>query len=63
MNGKEIFTKINANNKKIEELINPAQFVLNAEVQALLKENDELRGQCAHEFENGICKFCGQKED
>lgn len=63
MNGKEIRDLINFNNKKIEELLDPATFVLQPEVQVLLKENDELRAQCSHEFENGICIYCGLSED
>ena len=46
----EIKEKIDANNRKIEELINPSQFVLNNTVKELLAENDALQAQCQHEF-------------
>lgn len=62
MTNHEIFTKINANNKRIEELVNPAQFVLNTEIQKLIQENKELRTQCTHNFINGVCEFCGELE-
>lgn len=55
----EIKTQIDANNARIEELSTTATFVLNRELSELLKANDELRGQCTHEFaEDGTCRFC-----
>lgn len=59
----QLKNKIDNNNKKLEEMINPAVFVLNPEVQALLMENDQLRSACKHEFENGFCKWCYTKEE
>ena len=51
------------NNLLIEESFTPEFFTLNQVVAKLLNENAELREQCPHEFENGICKWCGLKEE
>ena len=61
--GEQIAAAINFNNKKIESLLKPGTFVLNREVQALIESNDMLRAECPHIFENGICIYCGRKED
>lgn len=62
MESSQIKKKIDENNRKIEQIFNPATFILNEEIQALLKENETLRAECAHEFdENGICIFCYMK--
>ena len=65
MQPNEIKKKIDENNRRIEAIFNPAAFVLNEEVAALLKENSELREQCIHDFdENGLCIYCyARKED
>ena len=63
MTGPEIKEKIDMNNLLIEESFTPEFFTLNQVVAKLLNENAELRGQCPHEFENGICKRCGLKEE
>lgn len=58
----EIKEKIDANNRKIEELLNPSQFVLNNTVKKLLAENDALQAQCQHEFVDGFCIYCYKEE-
>ena len=59
MDSNAIREKINENNLKIEELLAPSTFVLNKEIYELLKENEELRKQCVHEFdEMGVCIYC-----
>lgn len=63
MNGTEIKNKIDENQAKIEKLINPAFFTLNQEVAKLIEENETLRAQCVHEFENGMCKYCYKEEE
>lgn len=62
MTGLEIFTRINANKKKIEELTDYTTFVLNKEVMRLEDENEALRNICKHEYENHVCKYCGKEE-
>jgi hypothetical protein len=42
----EIKEEIDKNNKMIEELLNPSQFILNNTVRDLLARNTELQGQC-----------------
>ena len=59
----ELKAKIDENNKMIERLLNPNQFILNNTVKELLKENDELQAQCEHEFEDGYCIYCYKQED
>lgn len=63
MTGLEIKEKIDMNNLLIEESFTPEFFTLNQVVAKLLNENAELREQCPHKFENGICKWCGLKEE
>lgn len=59
MDGREIQKLINFNNKKIEEMLDPTTFVLQPEVQELLKENQELRAKCPHTVKDGVCIYCG----
>lgn len=61
-NGEQIAAAINFNNKKIESLLKPGTFILNREVQNLIKENELLREECPHVYERGICIYCGEKE-
>lgn len=58
----EIREKINFNNQMIEKLIDPTIFILQPEIEAYLKENDELRAICTHQFVDGICVYCGKEE-
>lgn len=62
MTGKEIQEKINFNNKKIGEALDPSIFVLQEEILDLMKENDRLREECPHKFENNKCIYCGQEK-
>lgn len=63
MDGNEIRQKIRKNNAIIEAT-NPAIFVLNSQVEAALKENEELRRICPHEFdETGYCIYCDKERD
>lgn len=63
MTNLEIKEKIDANNKLIENLLNPSEFTLNNAVKDLLKENDELQKQCKHNFVDGFCEYCYKMED
>ena len=63
MTNLEIKEKIDANNKLIENLLNPSEFTLNNAVKDLLKENDELQKQCKHNFVDGFCEYCYKRED
>lgn len=65
MNGKEeLHSKIEEKNKRIHELIN--KFILTPEINELMEDVARLRIQCGehygHEFEDGICKWCGEKQ-
>lgn len=62
MTNLEIKYKIDANNKIIEDLLNPTAFTLNNTVKDLLKENDELQAQCTHNFVDGYCEYCYMEE-
>lgn len=57
MNGLEIHNRIEINNKKIQATLN--KFILTDEINTLMRENEELRRMCPHEFEKGFCKYCG----
>ena len=63
MTNLEIKYKIDANNKIIEDLLNPTAFTLNNTVKDLLKENDELQAQCTHSFVDGYCEYCYMEEN
>lgn len=63
MTNLEIKEKIDANNKLIETLLNPTAFTLNNTIKDLLKENDELQAQCAHNFVDGYCEYCYMEEN
>lgn len=54
----KIKNQIDKNNKALEELVVPFKFTLNNEVAKIMKENEGLRAQCEHQFENGICIWC-----
>lgn len=56
MSGNEIRKRINENNARIQAALD--KFVLNKEIQELMKENDNLRAQCQHNFINGVCEYC-----
>lgn len=62
MTQNEIFQLVNEKNKEIEKIMDVATFVLNSKIVELQNEISDLRKQCAHEFENGKCKYCGEKE-
>lgn len=59
----EIKSKIDANNKIIEELMQPNTFTLNNVIAELLEENRRLQSECEHEYENGYCAFCYRAEE
>lgn len=58
MTQKEIYEKINMNNNRIKDIMQPNIFTLNNTVSDLLKENRELQDQCQHEYEDDVCVWC-----
>lgn len=60
MNGNEIRTRINLNNEKIRMALE--KFTLTDEINNLMKENDNLRRQCHHNFIDGVCEYCDSFE-
>ena len=62
MNGLEIFSLVSKKKQRIEELFDPTTFVLNKEVEALQQDIAELQKDCPHEFDEGVCKYCGKEE-
>lgn len=63
MTGNEIREKINFNNQKIQSLIDPSIFILQPEVQKYMEDNEYLKSICPHKYENGICIYCGTKQN
>lgn len=59
MTNETIRDKINYNNQKIEMLLDPSVFVLQPEVLKYMEDNEYLRSICSHEYENGVCIYCG----
>lgn len=62
MTNLEIKTKIDANNRLIESILNPSEFTLNNTVMALLQENAALQEKCKHNFVDGYCEYCYKEE-
>lgn len=58
----EIRKAIDTNNKIIDTLLTPNQFVLNNEIVRLLQENREYQKKCKHSFVDGYCEFCDMEE-
>ena len=59
MDKMEIRRQIDANNKRISEILSPSTFILNNAVASLIAENKRLQSQCEHEWnENGFCIYC-----
>ena len=59
----EIKEQIDANNKVIEDLLNPSVFTLNNTIRDLLEDNFRLQAQCTHNFVDGYCEYCYKSED
>ena len=62
MTNLEIKQRIDINNKVIQDAFSPNQFVLNNVIKDLLKENEDLQKQCAHNFVDGYCEYCYMEE-
>ena len=63
MNGPEIFSLISKKKQRIEELFDPTTFVLNKEAISLQEDIMKLQEDCPHEFNDGVCKYCGLEEE
>ena len=55
---KIIKERIDALNQEIEQLMDPATFVLNPRIHEIDKEIRALQAKCEHNFVNGVCEFC-----
>lgn len=62
MTGEEIKAIVEENNRTIETLMKPNQFVLNNMIRDLLEANAKLQRQCPHKFLNGYCEYCLMEE-
>ena len=62
MTNLEIKEEIDRNNKLIQDLLNPSEFILNNTIRDLLKANEELQAQCTHNFVEGYCEYCYSEE-
>lgn len=62
MTGEEIRDKVNFNNQQIQSLLNPSIFIIQPEIQKYMEDNERLQSICPHEFENGVCIYCGLVE-
>lgn len=63
MSGNEIRVKVDENNLKIRKLMDKFDFTLNSKLEELLEENEKLRSQCDHIFQNGNCIWCDEFEE
>lgn len=64
MTGKQIKELIDLKNSRIHLAIAADTFQLNEEVVRLIREIDQLRRRCPHEYgEDGLCVYCGSYKD
>lgn len=63
MTKEEIRQKINENYEIIQNNLITETFTLNTTISELLEENEKLRQQCPHKFENGACIYCDLAEE
>lgn len=63
MRGLEVKKKIDANNKRLMELIKPNEWNLNNQIYQIMKENELLQEGCEHQFENRVCIYCYMEEE
>ena len=61
MSGTDIRKRINANNERIQFLLN--KFVLTEELNELMEDNERMREKCEHKFMDGACIYCDVLED
>lgn len=63
MTREQIRKQLDKNYLEIHRLMTPDQFTLNKRVNALMKENQQLRNSCSpHEFVDGTCIWCDMEE-
>ena len=62
MTNQEIFSLVTEKKEKIKKLTDFTTFVLNKEVIELQNEIENLQAQCMHDYQNGLCKYCGKEE-
>ena len=54
---------------QLSKTLDPSTFVLNKEIQDLMKENDslaeisEIQSKCHHVYKDGICTICLMERD
>lgn len=57
-----IYNRVRSLEERIRECNHPDFFVLNAEINELVEELDEVQSRCNHVFEDGFCVVCGRPE-
>jgi hypothetical protein len=62
MTGLDVYSLVTAKRQRLEELIDPACFVLNPEVEKLQKEIAALQEKCPHDYVEGVCRHCGKEQ-
>jgi hypothetical protein len=63
MTQQEIKNEIAKYNQIIEDHLTPNHFVLNQTTKNAIEQITKLQKQCAHEFDNGVCIWCGLMEE
>lgn len=53
--------RVSSIHEEIEEMLDG--FILNPRIQELKHELHDLQEQCEHEYNNGVCVWCGRFED
>ena len=61
LTGKEIRARIDINNIEIQRKLN--KFILTDEINQLMRDNEELRRMCPHEYVRGVCIYCDLPEE
>ena len=61
MNGIEIKTRLTEIQKELDDVL--MKFVLTDRVRELIAESRKLKAECEHNFVDGVCEYCGSKEN
>ena len=61
--GEEIRNRIGEIYQEMEAISEPSLGILNEKIRDMFVEVDELQTLCIHEFQDGVCIYCGKEED
>lgn len=63
MTNLEIRKNIDACKKRLNELYDPQVFTLIGEIEDIMRELEQVRSQCKHDYIDGYCKWCDKEQE